>query len=542
MLISTKLLSCIVWFVWTKIDKRNAKKSTETMLRRSISFWSKKVDVCVIGGGPAGISAALRAFDFGKTSCIIEEARIGGADFWNGALQSKTMWEMAKFYKASNGMTAARFLKPKRELPPCTTENIQNAIRAAAETREGHVKHQLSVANIDVIQGLGSFETQNSVKISKADGSSEVVEADYFVIATGAQPRPHPTAKADGKVVFTSDDIMLQPLPKSVVIIGAGVIGCEFASIFANFGKTVVHVIEKSNRILPNEDDDISFFIQSLLEDKGVVFHHHSEMVANKTENDRFHYTLRDLRDGKLSEHTVDTALVSIGRVPNFQKLGLDKIGAKLGQGGRIQRDDYLRVAPFKHIYACGDVATRVALVNVGEVEARACVEHMYTPYPEGQLTVMLDNLSTIMFLDQEVAAVGLNEKQCQSQSIAYKTARYGYEFVGRALAMGNQRGFVKLIVTNDTKMQVLGVRAVGPHASSIIELASLAIHNKESAYNLSELQTAYPAVTQGFRECLHMLLGTSTLKPNVFPQLVVKEWNPPNFERGRAYQTPNKK
>lgn len=512
------------------------------MLRNTSRFFVKKVDVCVIGGGPAGISAALRAFDFGKTSCIIEAARIGGADFWNGALQSKTLWEMAKFYQTAHGHTASRFLTKKKELPQCSTDNLQRAIHKAAEMREGQVLQQLSVANIDVIKGFGAFDTQNRVTVTKDDGSTLTVEADYFVIATGAQPRAHATAKADGKVVFTSDDIMLEPLPKSVVIIGAGVIGCEFATIFANFNNTQVNVIEKSSRILPNEDDDIALFIQKLLEMKGVVFHHHSAMVSNKIENNKFHYTLRDLRNSDVNEYIVDNALVSIGRVPNFDKLGLEKIGAKLAPGDRIQRDDYLRVAPFDNIYACGDVATRVALVNVGEVEARLCVEHMYTPYPEDQLTVKLDNLSTIMFLDQEVAAVGLNESQCQAQNIAYKCARYGYEYVARALAMGNTRGFVKLIVTNDSKMQVLGVRAVGPHASSIIELASLAIHNKESAYNLSELRTAYPSVTQGFQECLHMLLGSSVFKPNVFPQLVVKEWNPPNFERGRAYQNKSKK
>jgi dihydrolipoamide dehydrogenase len=113
--------------------------------------------------------------------------------------------------------------------------------------------------------------------------------------------------------------------------------------------------------------------------------------------------------------------------------------------------------------------------------------------------------------------------------------ARYGYEFVSRAVAMGDTKGFIKIIVTNDRQKRVLGVRAVGPHASSIVELASLAIHNHESAYELAELMTAYPAITQGFQECLRMLLGRSILKPNVFPNLVLNSWEPSNFERGRA-------
>lgn len=506
------------------------------MLRRSWMLWKQKVDVCVIGGGPTGIAAALRATDFGKTSCIIETSKIGGADLWDGALQSKTMWEMAKFHQFAKGQTALRFSKQLTAVPDVKFENVHKAITDAATMRESQILHQLKSANINVIPGFGAFTTPNTVDVKLASGEVETVEADYFVIATGAKPRPHPTAIADGKVVFTSDDIMHHPFPQSVVIIGAGVIGCEFASIFANFGKTEVNIIEKSNRILPMEDEDISLFVQGLLEKKGVNFHHHSKMVDNKVVDGKFHYTLEDNRNGEQHTHVVDNALVSIGRVPNVDKLNLEGIGVKV-EANRFKRDEFLRVAPHKHIYACGDVATRVALVNVGELEARSCVEHIYTPYPEDQLIVKLDNLSTIMFLDQEVAGVGLNEQDCQRKNIGYKMARYGYEFVSRALAMGNTNGFVKLIVTNDSKMQVLGVRAIGPHASSIIELASLAIHNQDSAFTLQNLTTSYPSITTGFAECLHMLLGSSTMKPNVFPELAVKEWNPPNFERGRAYQ-----
>lgn len=507
----------------------------QKMMKRTVATWAKRFDVCVLGGGPAGIAAALHAYELGKKACIVEEARIGGADFWNGALQSKTLWEMAKFARYTMGNTSHRFMKAVGELPKIKHENLIKAITTAAETRESQTLEALSNAEVELISGFGAFATPNSVKVARKDGTDEVVEADYFVIATGAQPRPHPTAIADGKVVFTSDDIMLHPLPKSVVIIGAGVIGCEFASIFANFGETKVNIIEKSNRILPMEDEDIALFVQTLLEQKNVCFHHHSSMESNSIKDGKFHYTLKDVRDNSLHEHVTDSALVSIGRVPNVAKLNLEAIGVNV-KNSRVERDEFLRIKPHKHIYACGDACTRVALVNVGELEGRACIEHMYTPCPEDQLQLKLDNLSTIMFLDQEVAAVGLNEQQCKKMGIGYKMARYSYEYVGRALAMGNTRGFIKLVVTNDKKMQVLGVRAVGPHASSIIELASLAIHNHESAYDLRNLHAAYPAITQGFQECLHMLLGSSILKPGVFPQLVVREWNPPRFEHGRAY------
>lgn len=505
------------------------------MLSCSSLKFSLRVNVCVLGGGPGGIAAALRASELGKSVCLIEGKQLGGADYWNGALQSKTMWEMAKFSNITSRYRETKSLELLKEIPAVRHENIHAALHLAAKKREDVAIRQLEAAKVRVIYGKGTFRTANAVAVEMNSGRSEVVESDYVVIATGARPRAHPTAVADGQVVLTSDDIMTKPIPKSLVIIGAGVIGCEFATIYANLNQTQVNVIEKNSRMLPMEDDDVAELSQNLLERRGVHFHHQSALVDNAVVDGKFHYTLKNLCDGELHNYVVDHALVSIGRVPNVESIGLENVGVQL-QNGRLPRDKVMRVAPHKNIYACGDVSTRIALVNVAELEARACVEHMYLMCPEEQHVTHLDNLSTIMFLDEEVAAVGLNEKQCRRQNIGYKMAKYCYGLDARALVMGLTDGFVKLLVTNDSKMQMLGARAVGPHASSIIEMASLAIHNRESVHNLGHLQTAYPTLVQGFQECILMLLGSSKFKPRTFPQLVLSEWNPPDCERGRAY------
>lgn len=497
---------------------------------------ARRFDVCVIGGGPTGLASALRAVDYKKSACIIEADRIGGADLWDGALPSKTLWEMSKLYRTMTGRTAERVMRLDKPLPPLNHDHLQKALADASHFREKQILHQLNCAGIELIKGSGRLLSNSQVKVSSEGCESEVIEADHILIATGAQPRRHPLVAMDGNIVVSSDEIMRQPFPESIVIIGAGVIGCEFASILANFGQTKVNVIEKSSRILPMEDEDIAIYVQKLLEGKGVNFHHRSSLIGGGVHNGKFHYRLNCIDSKQETSHQVDKALVSIGRVPRSSNLGLEEIGAII-KNGVIECDSFHRVKPFENVYAVGDLTTKMALVNVGELEGRSCVDHMYHPYPEDELMLKMDNLSTIMFLDQEVAAVGMNEQQCQARNVAYKAARYGYEFVSRAVAMGNTRGFVKLIVTNDRKMQVLGVRAIGPHASSVVELASLAIHKKESAHKLGELLTAYPAVTQGFQECLRMLLGTSILKPNVFPELVVSEWRPPGFDRGRAHQ-----
>jgi dihydrolipoamide dehydrogenase len=306
------------------------------------------------------------------------------------------------------------------------------------------------------------------------------------------------------------------------------------------------------------EDEDIALYVQRMLEKKGVVVHHEASLfdlqaweddsgsavncsaaaaAASTSETSLpggVQYTIQHNRTRKMESFEVEKALVSIGRVSNYKGLGLENLKCRV-QDGKLKVDDFQRAVPHEHIYAIGDATMDIALVNMGETEARLAIDHMYS-YKQERST-HIDNLSTIMFLDEEVAAVGLNEQQCQKENISYMMARYGYEFVSRAVAMGDTKGFIKIIVTNDRQKRVLGVRAVGPHASSVVELASLAIHNQESAYELAELMTAYPAITQGFQECLRMLLGRSILKPNVFPQLVLKTWIPPNFERGRSYQ-----
>ena len=505
-------------------------------------------DVCVIGAGPAGIAGALRALDYNRSVCIVEKdpERLGGADIWDGALQSKTLWEMSKTYRLMNGRTAQRFMRPTKAMPHPSFSRLRDSMKTAAVTRQAQIAAQLKFAQIPIIRGTAAFTDRHTLNITSSSptlSQPTTITSDYFLIATGSEPREHPTIPFDGKVVLSSSDMLnITEFPKSVVIIGAGVIGCEFASILANFGQTRVHVIEKGDRILPMEDEDVSIFVQKLLEMKGVDFHHSSALVDGKADHTApggaFSYSLRNIRTGEISNHEVEKALVSIGRTPVLNNLQLSNIGISCGgAAAKLAIDAHRRVAPYPNIYAVGDATTSMMLVNVGEHEARKAVEHIYDTRDEAESTASPTTLSSIMFLDQEVASVGLNELQCQKRNISYRVASYSYKYVSRAVAMGNTRGFVKLIVTNDDRMMVLGLRAVGAHASSIVDLGSLAIHNKARAHQLAELLTAYPSMTQGFLECVRVMIGTSTLKPNTSPGITRRSWSPDGFGRGRAFQ-----
>jgi dihydrolipoamide dehydrogenase len=513
------------------------------MLRRTVRFYcstgAQHYDVCVIGGGPSGIAAALRAEQYGKRVCLVEKYKVGGADLWDGALQSKTMWEMAKFYDRIKTFGPCLYKEHCLDGLEVNEHMMHESLNRASQTRQAQILEALSESGVSLLKGTAEFQSPNLIHVHTQEPgrAPQPINADYFIIASGSTPRVHPQYAANGTTIQTSDHIMRTPIPKSMVIIGAGVIGCEFASIAANFGKTKVSIIEKAERMLPNEDEDVASYVEGLLAKKGVVFHHNASLHKlesfEEVDTPFVRYTIKSAKSGELQSFDVERALISIGRVPNYSGLGIEKAGCSV-RNGRLEVDQFGRCVPCNHIYAVGDATVDIALVNMGENEAMAAVDHIYRPRRE--IPPDTQNLSTIMFLDQEVASVGLSEKYCKENNIAYIAARYGYDFVTRAVCMGAAEGFVKIIVTNDREKTVLGVRAVGAHASSIVELASLAIHNQQSVYDMGELLPAYPAMTQGFQECLRVLVNRSILKPNVFPQVRLWRWSPGGFDRGRAY------
>ncbi|RNC58785.1 putative dihydrolipoamide dehydrogenase, putative,acetoin dehydrogenase e3 component [Trypanosoma cruzi] len=533
------------------------------MLRRALLLWGGKpplvrwrpvelshFDVCVIGAGPAGIAAALRAVDYNKRVCLVEAKRVGGCDLWNGALQSKVMWEMSNFFAKANGSGALRvystvissFMEPDEE-------KMRESLVQTSEVREKQIIEALRAANVSLMYGRAFFASPHQVEVRNRETKEyHAVTADYFIIATGSTPKEHPYVKTDQKRVVTSDELMMMPLPKSMVIVGGGVLGSEFATIYARLGKTKVYLIDKEKCIMPKEDDDIVERIQQSMENHGVVIHQDSvlydmqsweeddaEMRAHPedpTQRSGVRYSIMNRRTREIETYEVERALIAIGRKPNYIGLGLHNAGCKVREGALVL-NPFGKCVDQDHIYAIGDAANDSKLVSVGEAKGRLVVDHIFGVQ---QTSPLRHDFTRLIFLTIAVASVGMNEKECQRQRISYVMAKYGFELCSRAVAADNTDGFVKILATNDSKKTLLGVRALGMNASTIIELASAAIRRNQSAYELSELLTAYPSVSQAFLECLRVILGSSTLKPGTFPGLVCQTWTPPDYERGRAY------
>jgi dihydrolipoamide dehydrogenase len=485
-------------------------------------------DVCVIGSGPGGFGAAMRAFDFGKRACLVEADNIGGAGIMHGAMTSKTLWELSKDYAVATtvdrGYRAAGLV--------VDYEAVRNTVIQAAKEKQYQILSQIETftaprwkgpGSITLKRGWASFLDNRSVQVVAKDGGLEVITADYFVIATGSKPKDFPGIIVDQQRVLDSDGVLgVKTFPNRFLIIGAGIVGCEYATIFSNYGQTKVHLLDRQSRIIPNEDEDISEFVSANLVARGVEVHHNA-ILRKIVHHPDYLEVVVDYEQGRSMVLEVDAALISVGRVPNLNKLGLDKVGIQINARGALDTDSNCRVKD--NIFAVGDVTQHSALYNVAEMEGRYAVKVMYgrNKYP-----LRYSNMSTMMFFNPEVAAVGLNEQNCRDQKLPYRVAYYSNILVNRAIAMRRTDGFVKIIVSEDGHDRILGMRAAGPQASNTIMVIAHLMDQDKGLTDIMKSIHPHPSITEGIQECLRLLTGKSIYKPLAFPHAMkIRTWKP---------------
>lgn len=485
-------------------------------------------DLCVLGCGPGGFAGAMRAFDFGRHVCIVEGGEIGGAGIKWGALASKTMWELSKDYatatKTNRGYKATGL--------QVDFNSVMNTVNEAVKERQYQMLSQLETfsprrwngeGSITFLRGWASFLDRSSVSLRSPSGDISTIKAKNFLIATGSRPRAYPGVMVDQQRIFDSNGILnLKHFPKRMLIVGAGVVGCEYATIFANFGQTKVHLVDNKDRVLPYEDGDLSRFVQQRFEQQGVVLHQ-SATVQEIVKHPDFLQVILDFPDGHSEIIEVDIVLISVGRKPNLQYLELNKVGINLDSNGYLTTGDDCRVDG--NIYSCGDVTCHPNLVNISELEARMAAKVMF-----GHNTHPLNyrNMSALMFFNPSAATVGLSEEQCQAKKLNYRVAYMSNEIMARPIAMRSTCGFIKIMVTDDADMKILGMRAAGPQVSNIVmSIASFMDHNK-GAEDVLRSVYPHPSISETTQECLRLLIGKSVYKEVAFPQAMqVRAWNP---------------
>jgi dihydrolipoamide dehydrogenase len=480
-------------------------------------------DLLVIGSGPAGQRAAIQAAKLEKKVAVVErKAVLGGVSVNLGTIPSKTLREAVmdlsgyrerEFYGASysvkQNITMADLLLR-------TDKVIRHEIEVT--------KHQLIRNGIDLIAASASFAGPDLVQLDYVDGSmTRRIRCRNIMIASGTEVTKNASIPFDGRCIFTSDDVLyLDRLPKTLAVIGAGVIGCEYATIFSNFHQTKVHLLDRQPRVLPNEDEDISDFVNTNLTARGVEVHHNA-IMRKIIHHDDFLEVVVDYDGGRTQVLEVDVALVSVGRIPNLDKLGLENVGIRINSRGALDTDTDCRVKG--NIFAVGDVTQHSALYNVAEMEGRYAVKSMYL---KNKYPLRYSNMSTIMFFNPEVAAVGLNETQCRANHIPHQVAYYSNALLNRAIAMRSTNGFVKILVSDDGADRILGMRAAGPQASNTIMVIAHLMDQDKGVTDIMKSIHPHPSITEGIQECLRLLVNKSIFKPQVFPDFMkIRKWRP---------------
>ena len=465
-----------------------------------------RFDLCVIGGGPAGVSGAIRASDLGKRVALIDAGPLGGVGIFDGALSSKTLWHLAADF--------ARACRDDRGYDGrglvASWPDVQAEVAAACREAQALLVHQLSAlaGSITRIAGRARFTSPHTVEV---DGRT--VTADRFLIAVGSKPRVPPSFTVDGERVLTSDHVEhVTQLPKRLAIIGAGVVGCEYATVFAHFGQTAVELFDRQARILPFEDEDVSAVVAHRFDAIGVHVHRSAKIVGVEVIGDEVEVAWTDAA-GATQRRRYDRVLVATGRGPSTAGLGLELAGVEIDAGGGIVVDGTHTRVP--HIWAAGDVTPDLMLANLAELEARHAVEEMYGLDPP---PIVHEAQSAIYFLSPEVAAVGLNEQMARAKGIPYRAAIVYNALNRRNLAMRSTVGFVKLLARPDGRL--LGLRVVGPQAGTCIQGVALLIGQGGTLEAVDRCVHPHPAVTEGVLEAARLLLGRSMFKPEAMDGL----------------------
>lgn len=477
---------------------------------------SAAYDLCVLGAGPAGFAAAMRAHDLGKRVALVEAERVGGTGIHAGALSSKTMWHLSNDFAIARRTDRGYQARDVVVSYPEVIASIRNAVTERRTTLERQLARLATPSPrggvVDLVSGRARFLSPNAVEV-QGDAAATRIEARNFLIATGSRPRIPDGITVDGVRVVTSDHIESFPtFPEDMVVVGAGVVGCEYATAFANFGRTRINIIDRQPRILPFEDADVAEVVARSFESMDVNIHRASRLESLAVVGDKVEYVIRDA-EGRGHTLRVERALVSIGRVPNTDALGLEDIGVQVEKNGSIVVDNTRSSVP--NIWAAGDVTMDIALVNIAEIEGRYAVEAMFGLAPR---PIHYDALSAIMFLRPEVASVGLNELDARKKGIPYRVAVLDNRLVNRNIAMRNTTGFVKLLAAKDSD-KILGLRVVGPQASSTIQGIAFLIHMGATLEEIDHCVHPHPALPEGVQECARALLGRSVLKAEVFGQ-----------------------
>lgn len=463
---------------------------------------SKKYDVAVLGGGPGGYVAAIRASQLGYQVVIVEKDNLGGVCLNWGCIPTKSLLKNAEVYDLISNHSKDFGISV--ENVEFDFSKIIKRSRTVSKKIVKGVEYLIKKNKINLVKGFGKINSQKEIEVYDEDGNSvETVRAERIIIATGARPTAIPSIPIDREKIITSTEAMNLPeLPNKLVIVGGGVIGIEFAYFYSTLG-TKVTVIEMMDSILPFEDKEISSTLKKSLEKRGIQFFLSAKVEGVSTSGEKIE-TVYSI-NGNKEKITSDIVLNAIGVTPNIKGIGLEEIGVEIANGN-IKVDKSTYETSVDNIYAIGDVIGQPALAHVASAEGLHCVEIFHGEEKED---VDYSSVPSCVYCQPQVASIGLTEEKAIAKGYDIKIGKFPISASGKAAAIGEREGFAKIIF--DKKYgELLGAHLIGSEATELIAELGLAKSLEATEETIANTIHAHPTLSEIIMEAAEDADGRS--------------------------------
>jgi dihydrolipoamide dehydrogenase len=458
---------------------------------------SQSRDLIVLGSGPGGYVAAIRAAQLGRQVAIVERESLGGVCLNWGCIPSKALLRSAQLFNDIKHASSFGFNTGEVSMD---FKRIIERSREVASKLSGGVNYLMKKNKIEIISGNGVLEKGNKLVVTDSSKKSTTYEFKDIIISTGARPRPLPGIDVDGEVIHTSRTILeYKRLPKKMLIIGAGAIGVEFAYFFSTLG-TQVTLVEMADQILPVEDTEVAQTLEKVFTKNGMTVRVATAVEGLKRTGPSVSATLKG-KNGP-EQWSGDACLIAIGIMPNTENIGLEKVGIETNRGF-IKVDELLRTN-VPHHFAIGDVAGGAALAHKASHEGIVAAE---VAAGKSKHPMKYDNIPGCTYCQPQVASVGLTEKAAKAKGIKYRVGKMPFSAVGKAIAIGEQDGFVKVII-DDEVGEVLGVHIIHAEATELISEAAIIRSHEGIAASVLDTIHPHPTLSEAVMEAMGLALG----------------------------------
>jgi dihydrolipoamide dehydrogenase len=449
-------------------------------------------NLIIIGGGPAGYVGAIRAAQLGANVTLVEKEEVGGTCLNVGCIPTKVLTSAAHTY--SNLKTADKWGLKVSGMELDFSQLMKRKQMVVNRLVTG-VKSLLKARGVNQIKGTATFMDEKQIEVKTNDGTVQKLESDKFLIATGSIPilLPIPGIESEG-VIDSTGALSLTSIPQSMLIIGGGAIGCEFAYIYRSFGAQIT-IVELLPQILPGEDEEVSAGLKNSLEKSGIKIFTSSKVMEIAPIKDGKNKITISSSDGETTVEA-EKILLSAGRRPNTKDMGLEKLGIKMDRG-TILVDDHLRTN-LPHIYSAGDCIGNWLLAHVASMEAEIAVENALGEDKKMDYRAV----PACIFTHPEIGSVGLNERQAKEKGIEVKTGKFPMMACGRAQAENEPDGFVKVVVEKNSG-KIVGAQILGHRATDLIAELTLAIQMGAKTSDIIDTIHAHPTLSEPIREAV---------------------------------------